>query len=64
MTGSRIPGSKEIDVIVIVSSGGSRSGATTKRESGAGFGELFHSCAKGLDVVVPETEKALIFHFV
>ena len=57
-TGSKIPGSKEIDIIVIV--GGSRSGATTKRESGAGFWELFHSCAKGLDVVVPETGNGYI----
>lgn len=60
MTGSKRPGSEEINIIVIVSSGGCRSGATTKGEAGAGFWELFHSCAKGLDVVVPEIEKVLI----
>ena len=50
------PGSEEINIIVIVSSGGCRSGATTKGESGAGLGELFHSGAEGLDVIVPEEE--------
>merc|ERR1719462_1084074 len=48
-----ITGSKEIDIVIIVSSSGSRGGSTTKRESGAGFWELLHSSAKRLDVVVP-----------
>ena len=53
MTGSRIPGSKEIDVIVIIS-GSSSGGGATKSETRAGLGELLHAIAKGLDVVVPE----------
>merc|ERR1719234_2670681 len=46
-------GSKEIDIIIVISSRGSRSSSTTKRESRAGLGELLHASAKGLDVVVP-----------
>ena len=57
------PGSKEIDIVIIVSSGGSRGGSTTKRESGAGFWELLHSSAKRLDVVVPEAERVLQVFF-
>ena len=46
------PGSKEVDIIVVIGCGRSRS--TTKGESGAGLGELLHSGAEGLDVIVPE----------
>ena len=48
------PGSKEVDIIVVISCG--RSCSTTKGESGAGLGELLHSGAEGLDVIVPEAE--------
>ena len=48
------PGSKEVDIIVVISCG--RSSSATKGESGAGLGELLHSGAEGLDVIVPEAE--------
>ena len=48
------PGSKEVDIIVVISCG--RSSSTAKGESGAGLGELLHSGAEGLDVIVPEAE--------
>ena len=48
------PGSKEVDIIVVISCG--RSSSATKGKSGAGLGELLHSGAEGLDVIVPEAE--------
>merc|ERR1719348_640177 len=46
-----VTGSKEVDIIVVVSCG--RSSSATKGKSGAGLGELLHSGAEGLDVIVP-----------
>ena len=48
------PGSKEVDIIVVISCG--RSSSATKGKSGAGLGELLHSGAEGLDVIVPEAK--------
>merc|ERR1719422_128296 len=46
-----VTGSKEVDIIVVISCG--RNSSATKGKSGAGLGELLHSGAEGLDVIVP-----------